>query len=133
MTSDDEQKAIEEAFVESWNWTQKRFELISQQEWGKWTTPVLEIIQEFRNRGYDRQLRAGVMLVWLILWRIGVDDNNSLRGNVSQIVFKLQVEGSMKIQYWEKPDTREEFDVEQITLTPEIETLLTRLLAQPID
>lgn len=130
MTSDDEQKAIEEAFVKSWDVREEYYKnLIADGNWD-WLKPVLVLVKELRERGYDHKLLVARWWHILVLAR-SVD--RELRSAQSALCFRFRRNGNMKIQYWENPDTKEEFDTEQITLTPEIEALLTRLLAQPID
>ena len=144
MEADNDPKAIEEAFLQSWDAAEQRCRSMSLQTWGKWAEPMLDIIKEFRTRGYDRQLQAGVMLVNFIFWR---KNPLSLWDNKGQLTFKLKPEGGMKIHYWEgemieiefghwetsSESEVVEFEVEQVKITPEIEALLARLLAQPID
>ena len=131
MTSEDEQKAIEEDFSQSWDWIQRYFhDLFDPREWWAWLMPIHNLITELRQRGYDRQFRAGQSMYSLVLSR---SFKHGLRASQASLVFELLREGGMKIRYDEVGHLVSEFEVDRVEITPEIEALLARLLAQPID
>ncbi len=130
MTSDDEQKAIEEAFVQSWNRMEQFFKTHSTFKNYEWLVSMLDLIADLRKHGYDSQFRAGQSMDWFILSR---SYEHGMRNEQARIGFALYPEGGMRVTYFEGSGSATELELNQVALTPEIETLLTRLLAQPID
>ncbi|HVU14778.1 MAG TPA: hypothetical protein VHD90_26060 [Phototrophicaceae bacterium] len=91
---------------------------------------MLDLMRELRQRGYDRQFRAGQSLWRFILSR---SRQHGLRPDQPLLIFDLQREGSMFVGYHEPPDLTIEFATERIEIKPQVDGLLKRLLAQPID
>mgnify|MGYP003454220544 CR=1 FL=1 len=59
--------ALEDAFAASWDYL-----VVFYTEWGarsRWSGPLLELIDELRDAGYDRTLRAGQSLTTFIVSR----------------------------------------------------------------
>jgi hypothetical protein len=130
MADENEQKAIESDFIQSWDWMEQFFVDFSLEEGWDWITSIQGLIAELRSREYDRKFRAGQSLYVFVLSR---SRKHGMRLEQPALRFELKREGGMKVQYWEYPDTRTEFEVASVEITPEIEALLARLLAQPID
>ncbi len=124
----DDQNAIEKAFLESWDRIERHF--TNYRVHWNWLASIHSLIAELRKRGYDHQLRAGQAMVTFILSR---SREHGLQNGQSHIWFDLNPDGGMKITYIENNQKTNEFEVKRVELTPEIETLLQRLLAQPID
>ncbi len=152
---DDRQK-IEQAFLASWDGIERFY--IFQCDWGTpewfqivqidpsemgtlenftahnsstaWLKPIQGLIAELRQRGYDRRLRAGQSLGRFVLSR---SREHGLRPAQATLIIALGMTGEMRVQYWEKSVVSSEINVAHVELTPELEQLLDRLLAQPID
>jgi hypothetical protein len=90
---------------------------------------IRDLITEMRKRGYDRQFRAGQSLDILVLSR---SRNHGLRTGQANLGVMLNLAGGMIVSYHDQ-STDMEINVERVELTPEVEELLARLLAQPID
>ena len=155
INNNDQQK-IEKVFIASWDYVSKFYILYyfwDDPEWEelseidlsvlgtpqnianhhsrwKWLKPIQGLIAEMQKRGYDRQLRAGQSLHTLILSR---SRDYDLRAGQATVHINLRKEGGMTVSYWEKPDRSIEITTERVEITPEVEQLLARLLAQPID
>ena len=130
MTSEDEQKAIEEDFSQSWNRVEQFFAMFNGLQNLAFLNSIISLITELRERGYDRKLRAGQAMTNFILSR---SREHGLQIGQARLTFRVMRQGGMEIQYCEANDRVSEFEVEQVKITPEIEALLARLLAQPID
>jgi hypothetical protein len=130
MQSEDEQKAIEAAFVESWDKLQMLFEWYTNAHTVEFTKPTLTFVAELRQRGYDHKFRAGSSLFTFILSR---SREWGLRQGQAHLNFTINHLGNMEVSYRESDNFTTNFEVERIEITPEIEALLERLLAQPID
>jgi len=129
MTDENEQKVIEEEFSQSWGWMEQYFANLSSKEDWDWIKPICGLIGELRRQGYDRQFRAGQSMYLFVLSR---SRHHGLRRGMSYIKFEAIRGGHMGITCRTDVDTVTEFEVERVEITPEIEALLTRLLAQPI-
>ena len=130
MASEDEQKAIEGEFLKSWDKLQFLFEWYTNPSNVEFMKPMLTFIAELRNGGYDRKLRAGSSLYTFVLSR---SREWGLRQGQANLNFRINHLGSMEVSYRESDNYASNFEVERVEITPEIEALLTRLLAQPID
>lgn len=129
MESENDQAMIEREFSESWDLTE---EIYSSVHWISWkpSVPLLNLITQLREQGYDKTLRAGKSLSRFILSRSRYD---GLRRNQARLGFDLHSNGTMNLLYFEPPDKEIQITVESLTLTPEVEDLLARLLSHPID
>ena len=130
MHSNNDQDSIEEEFIASWNWIEVFFTKRINNYRMEWLKPMLNLIAELRQHGHDKKLRAGQSLEYLVLSR---SREHGLRRGQSMLRFELIAEGGITVYYFEAPDVRIRIEVEHVALTPEIETLLTRLLSHPID
>lgn len=126
MASDDERNEIEAKFAASWDRVERFFEVQSVREWLK---AVPGLITTLRQRGYDRQLRAGTALWVLILSRSRI---HGLRKDQTRLGIWWD-DGGMVIDYYEPPDAKFQFVVPRVEITAEVEEILDRLLAKPID
>lgn len=125
--SPDELNAIETDFVASWDNVERFFKIQSVREWLK-NAPSL--ITELRARGYDREFRAGTIL-WIFV--ISRARKHGLRDDQPHLDIGWDGAGGMVVTYYEAPNTEIRFTVDRIEVTPELENLLQRLLAHPID
>jgi hypothetical protein len=148
MTRNDEQTAIEQAFIVSWDFVEEHFshrkwiaemkeqkhhsedEISSFQKREQQFKPMLNLIAELRRRGYDCILRAGQQLTTLVLSRAKV---HGLGGRQGRLDIYMTSKKGMDVRYYEYPDTHIQFEQDRVELTPELEALLERLAAQPID
>jgi hypothetical protein len=130
MQSEDE-KAIEATFVESWYRREEFYDNFIKDDGWNWLAPAKAFVRELRNRGYNRKLLVTKPYHLFILARTRLRDLRSEQ--TSLICFKFRSTGAMRVRYYETGNLISEFDVERIEITPEIEALLERLLAQPID
>ena len=130
MADENEQKAIEEEFSLSWDFMEQYFAELSSKEGWDIVKPVCGLISELRRQGYDRQFRAGQSMSLFVLSR---SRHHGLRHGKSYIMFGALPESRMKVIFGSVLGTASEFEVERVEITPEIEALLARLLAQPID
>jgi len=106
--------------IEVFAWFVSRNELIKS---------IQGLIAEMRKRGYDRQFRAGQSLDILVLSR---SREHGLRTGQASLAVILNTKGGMIVSYQDQ-STDIEINVERVELTPEVEELLARLLALPID
>jgi hypothetical protein len=125
---ENDNQTIEEEFSRSWDRIEEFFTHLSN-EWG-WLIPILGLIAQMRERGYDRQFRAGQSMEIFVLSRAL---NHGLRPEQAAFRIELQMDDRMHLRYLEHPDVHIEMDVDRVEITPEVEEFLTRLLAHPID
>lgn len=120
---------IEAIFKEAWLKKERfYFPQWSSQEWIR---PMLHFMQELREKGYHKKLRAGTSLYRLILSR---SERHGLRRDQARIIFapNRNEDGGMTVLF-RVGDDLQQFSQDKIEVTPEIETLLNRLVNQPID
>ena len=131
MPTENEQKAIEEVFLWEWDRRKEYYDNLTQDEnWG-WLVPAKAFVRELRTRGYDRHFIVARPYHLFVLARSHSRELPS--GKESLVSFKFRPAGGMRIQYYETGQLISEFEVASVEITPEIEALLERLLAQPID
>ncbi len=130
MQTDDEQKAIEATFLWEWERREEFYDDLIREEGWSWLIPVKTFIRELRNQGYDRQFLVTKPYHLFGLARSRVRD---VRSEQSWLCFKFRSTGAMRVRYYEIGNLISEFEVERVEITPEVEALLERLLAQPID
>ena len=92
--------------------------------------PIHDLMASLRSRGYDRQFRAGQSVHRFVLSR---SRYHHLRPEQACLFIELKHEGGMNVIYYEDNVKVTELDVPQVAITPEVETVLQRLLAQPIN
>lgn len=134
--SPDELNAIEAEFVASWDWMENYYTeyALKQMGWNdvsiNWLKPMHPFLLELRQKGYDRKFRAGQQMMSLVLSR---SQKHALRSDQACFVLDPLPEHIAAVSYYEFPDVRIQFTIAEIKLSPEIEKLLQRLLAHPID
>jgi hypothetical protein len=132
MASEDE-KALEEEFLASWDQIEKCYEFIRSEAHPRYEAygrAMLGLIGELRQQGYDRQLRAGQTLFMFIVSR---SRKHGLRSDQSRIEILEAVGGGMRLIYDERLNEKIELIAEKFALTAEFKELLQRLLTHPID
>jgi hypothetical protein len=129
MTSEGEQKDIEEEFLSGWNYAEANYaNLIQRRDMFAYLKPMLVLIAEMRAQGYDKQLAAITSMSMLILSR---SRQRGLPYGQARLDIDMNLAGGIDIRYGEQ-DFKAEFTLEQPALTPELQELLTRLSKQPI-
>jgi len=131
VSAEDEQKTIEQEFVKSWDLIEQFYEYYTQSYFrsSQWLKPIFSLIHELRRRGYDRKFRAGQ---GMDRFQISRALKHGLRPGQPMLGFNILENGGMNVIYFEAGDVVE-FQCERVELTPEVEELLARLLAHPID
>ena len=156
MASENDEKAIQEEFLASWDELEKFFvRLFFMLPIGDVDTEtmlgliaelrplgllpikdvenkkaMLDVIIELRQKGCDRQFRAGQSLDMLKLSR---SREHGLRNDQAWVGMFLIPESGMRVVYSAPPNEWIEVDLEKVEVTPEVEELLQRLLSHPID
>jgi len=129
MVSDEERKEIEAEFLESWYGIQQSYSgEIFTIRW-IWIRNILPLIKIFRERGYDRQFRAGTSMATLMISR---SREYGLRRDQPFLAFDMLEDGGMRVTFTIQNGSVI-LNVDRIEITPEIENLLIPLLAYPID
>jgi hypothetical protein len=129
LISDNDQTPIEEVFSKTWDHVESYYERLSG-SYESLKKDRLFLIGELRGRGFDRQLRAGQKLFNLILSRARL---HGLHEGQSWLEFFTdQEDGSTTIRY-SGSDSQSTLKLDHFEFTPELESLLERLLAHPID
>jgi hypothetical protein len=129
LISDNDQSAIEDEFSKSWELMEMFYGEHLSASRVELKKKMLFFIAEMRERGYDRSLRAGQQLLDFILSRSRLP---GLRAGQASLRFSLQFDGSMTIQY-KGSDGNSTLNLVDAEFTPELESLLKRLVAHPID
>jgi hypothetical protein len=129
MTPDTDPDLIQTEFSASWDRMEQFFAWHSALSGGEWLKPMLNLIATLRQQGYDRQFRAGQSLDAFVLSR---SKEHGLRSEQPRVAVVLNPEGGMTVAYQDGSGLHE-ITVDQVELTPEVEALLQRLLAHPID
>ena len=125
MSWDEEQKAIEIEFLQSW----ERMEIFFSGEDMPWLTQMLPLIRNMRVRGYDRNLRAGQSMITLIVSR---SREHGLRDDQPSVAFNITAQGGLSA-HLRGEHVSMLVTSDRVETTPEIEELLLPLLAYPID
>ena len=121
----DEQKAIEEEFLRSW----ERMEIFFSEDNMPWLTQMLPLIRVLRARGYVRKLRAGQSMITFIVSR---SREHGLRTGQPSLAFTITALKGIRAQLI-GDNVNVVITTDRIEITPEIEELLIPLLAYPID
>ncbi|MEO8397141.1 MAG: hypothetical protein ABI700_29370 [Chloroflexota bacterium] len=133
--ADDELSEIERDFSTSWDYMEQFYaikiaEVGSYAYQAEWLKPMFGLIAKLRERGYDHQFRAGQQLLALMLSR---SRQHGLRQDQPSFSIEPNPNGGATVWYHEPPDVWIQFQIEHIEITPELDALLKRLLAHPID
>ena len=129
MASDNDQDVIQEEFLKSWEHLEMFYGVYFSSEYKTVKKKLLFFIDEMRQRGYDKNLRAGIQLFDFILSRARI---HGLREGQASLRFAPHEDERITIQY-DGSDGSSTLEVDQAEFTPELEALLQRLLAHPID
>jgi hypothetical protein len=129
MVSDEAQKELEAAFLRSWDGMEGYFDgMILYSGWGHMKY-MLTLIRLLRERGYDRQLRAGQSMASFILSR---SLEHGLREGQPRLIFGVSRQGEV-IATLLAANVNVTLRIDRVEITPELENLLIPLLAYPID
>lgn len=121
--NDDE---IQEIFMERWLKMEQFFS--PHLSGDEWKIPVLKFLQDLRELGYDKKLRAGQSLYNFIVSR---SIHHGLKKEQPRIRFIFNRKGGMSIRCWIKGETIT-FEQDSIELTPQLQDLLDKLVEEPI-
>jgi hypothetical protein len=122
MSTNDEQSIIEKEFAASWDNPETFFGRFNQ-------TKVCDLIADLKERGYNKQLRAGTSVARFILsrsreWR--------LRREQPRLMITGNGKGGMIMEYREG-DYWTQAETARFEFTPELQEFLDKLLKHPID
>jgi hypothetical protein len=129
---DDERELdeIEYDFVASWGRMEAYFQwFCGMRDW-EWLKPMLGFIAALRKLGCDTQHRAGQSMSVFVLSR---SRYHGLSPEQASLTFDLQPDNSMIVTYRHAPDAQEQLTLARPEVTPQVEAMLKRLAAQPID
>ena len=121
-------RPIEGEFLVSWDQIERYYEPFSDHP-AYPRGPILALIAEIREKGFDRSLRAGQSLMMLCLSR---SRRHGLRPGQPSVTFKFDCESQSMNVICSGP-IREEFPVPRIALEARVEWVLNRLAVEPID
>lgn len=129
--TDDDPAAIEAEFVLSWDQMEHYFLILFEQDGWACVQPIYPFIRNLRERGYEQQFRAGQSMWRFILSR---SQKHGLSENQASIVFDSCRKGGMSVTFFSNQFEQDtELFVEKVEVTSDIEALLMRLLAEPIN
>jgi hypothetical protein len=126
--------AIEDIFFQSWDGREEFYKYLIEEELppGSFVEPIQKMFIELRKRGYDRKLRLGVDILSLALSPALNPFGHFLPGQpVLSIVSVGNGDDGVKAWYV-GADGKAELKLDRPEFTPELEALLTRLIAHPI-
>jgi hypothetical protein len=127
LESENAQDAIEEEFLESWDFMERFIADLSAYPEYKSGEQILDLMTELRALGYDRKLRAGQSLTTFILSR------SQKHGNLGKAHLSIDFDYvGMTVRYHD-PNMKAKIEIDHVELTPELKLWLSRLVAHPID
>src|SRR5689334_10235955 len=130
LAVEDDNRPIEEKFLESWDEIEFFYgEFFAADNYSDWLKPIFGLISDLRVRGYDRLLRAGQSMHRFILSRA---QKHGLLIEKPHLVIDVRPQGGMVVTYYSPPDPVLKLNSDRVELTPELEQLLSKLLAHPI-
>ena len=129
MTPENELNPIEKEFAASWGGMEQFYRGFDSPYW-EFLKPIFDLISTMRKQGYDRRFRAGQSLWIFILSR---SRQHGLRPDQHCIRIILHSQGGMTVEYCDGLNRNTNLDADHVELTQELEALLQRLLAQPIN
>jgi len=124
LTSRKSKTSVEDIFYLSWSRLEVFFSFHERKH------PIIDLIAQLREEGYDRRLHVGRQLHAFVLSR---SLNHVLRPEQPRLILELQTHNALYVWYYRAPDVKIELDVTPIELTPALEALLMHLVAHPID
>jgi hypothetical protein len=131
MADAKDMKETEEEFVRSWLQIElfyKDMLAIPLSSW-HWLKPLVSLIGELKQKGYDTQFRAGHSIYYFILSR---SREHGLRADQHFLQIEPGQNGGMMLDYF-TPEGKESTEVSRTEFCPELEAMLLRLISQPID
>lgn len=123
----EEGRPVEGEFLVSWDNIERFYAGLLDQPRFPQTRRILDLVASLRRAGYDRRLRAGQSLFWLILSR---SRRHGLREGQPHVVFDFREDG-MALHC--RIDGTERVSLPRIEFSPQLEAVLTRLAAEEID
>ncbi|MEO8609193.1 MAG: hypothetical protein ABI690_14985 [Chloroflexota bacterium] len=123
-----DQAIIEKEWVQSWDSVIYFFTRINANH--QCRKPLLDLIAELRARGYDRQLLAAQSMLTLIFRRHR--GHRGLPNGKPTLSINPNSNRSFTIHYSGR-DGEVTMEIEQLEFTPDLEILLKRLVAHPIE
>jgi len=125
---------LEQEFIASWERIEKFFARTELIEGRPFLIPMGKFIRSLREHGYDTRLRAGQSIYYLVLSR---SQKHGLRSDQATLSFMMMPDGTTHVLLVQEPviatSIFTDLVLDQLTVTVEVEELLTRLLLQPID
>jgi hypothetical protein len=117
-------------FVASWGRMEAFFQWFSTKRDWTWLKPILGFMAALRQLGCDYQFRAGQSMSCFVLSR---SRYHGLRPEQASLAFDMQRDGRLIVTYRKSPDVTDQLTLAHPEITPEVDELLKRLAAQPID
>ena len=125
----DKPHEIEEAFLASWDKIELFYEdRLSMDSW-QWYRPMVDLLAEFRQRGYDRKLRAQQSHQRLLLTRLRV--HQAPHRDKPRLYVQVLKSKGMLMEFFDGTNISE-YRSERVAITEELEELLSRLIRSPI-
>lgn len=115
-------------FVWSWNIFEDWFKELSEMRGWDYIVPLLFLMREIRDKGYDSKLRAGQSMHALVLSR---SRHHHMSAICPCIRILVQNDGSMKVSSF-IIDDENDYHYDKIELNNELIYLLDKLVSQPI-
>jgi hypothetical protein len=118
------------AFQESWDHIEAfyREELLTMDNW-QWIRPIVDLLKELREAGYDHVLRAGQSIHILGLSR---SRKHGLRDDQPSVWIELFPNGTMRVTTQFHGRRQREVLVSEIRLSGELVEILENLTREPI-
>lgn len=124
----DESQQIEQDFQDSWDKMDEFFHRLVETYHWEGHRPIFNILAEMRQRGYDKQLRAGQSMSTFVLTRAR---NHHYRAHHGRIRLDVKSTG-LQVNYYKKDEEKIEIVTDSFDYTDEIDALIQRLLQEPI-
>jgi hypothetical protein len=122
--------AIETEFIKSWDEIERYFEDLTSNEGWKYVKPVLQIINQLRELGYDKVFRAGNS-VWVLSLSRSI--LHGLRDEQHHIGIMATNQNTFDVHYVAGENVVEQFEASDILNDKEFFRLLDELARQPIN
>jgi hypothetical protein len=117
-------------FQQSWDYIEAfyREELLTTRHW-QWTRPIVHLLRELRDAGYDQVLRAGQSMHNLGLSR---SRKHGLRDDQPSVWIELSPNGTMRVTTQIRWDQQHEVLLPEIRLSRQLVEILDNLKREPI-
>jgi hypothetical protein len=116
---------MEEIFSKSWDRLEQFYKSQDSRVWPY--ANLLTLIAELRQRGYDRQLLSQWRPESFMLSPTGLSHHDA------KLVIYIKKNGVMVLHYHDGASVEIKAEIDHAEFTPELESLLERLAAHPID